>query len=459
MTEDIFSSFQRELDRANIPGNSFPGVLNNERLTQTTPRSVEDEFQALLTGDFDPIEATIDAQSGVTDQPATTLGAVGDLASGALNITGKIGRGVTSVADFALDKTGISKLIEGLANDAQKIGEAFDLKKFLPESVVEGITQGRQVSDKLVQGIINEIEERPQLKKSIIDAYDTVEGALVATGIAKAGSIGIKGLKSSLPKKKGPKGSVGEVIAAPATAGEKSLALSQGRLETPKKGFLQKIFGSKDGTIAPTPKLIKAEEVITRDLPNLDTGNPAVVFEEVVKLGKTKADVLRPQLKAVPINKARKKSVETAAKSIEDSIIKNEDVFKLLTKKERDAATKLLEDIRSAKNAEDLWNARISYDRLIPDKVKKATELSDSVTQFRERSWLENRGEINNLLDDLASDVGVKNDFLEMSSLYEAQENMIKRAKEFSKGEKGIFTTKNAIRLTLGAGAGSMFFD
>jgi hypothetical protein len=95
-----------------------------------------------------------------------------------------------------------------------------------------------------------------------------------------------------------------------------------------------------------------------------------------------------------------------------------------------------LEALQKSQTAEDLWNARISLDLATPQNVKNATETSTDILQMRQSVWLDVRSQMNQMLDNVVSQnwsIDIKNTFADMSSLYNAQQNILTKATQILK--------------------------
>ncbi|RLI72286.1 MAG: hypothetical protein DRP02_02410 [Candidatus Gerdarchaeota archaeon] len=299
------------------------------------------------------------------------------------------------------------------------------------------------------------------LKKSPRAAKELVDDAKVVPEFAEmAAEQRALDLEKRIGTRKGKR--VQEKIKEPETARTAREALGQGRVDPAKRGFWQKVIGGKKGKIIPTEEVDRATDVILRDIAKPDTSNPQKLFNQVKDTGIQKAKKLKPKLQKIPVDDTARGQIDDAIKIMEEEVLKDERVFSLLSGKEKKAITRYVEDLKNAKNLDEIWEARTKYDRSVPKNTKQATDLSDSTLQDRQTAWLDSRRHGNKILKEATEgleDISIVDDFADMSSLFEVRQNMIQRAPELLKPEKGIFTRKNLIKAGLGAGGAKLIFD
>lgn len=391
-----------------------------------------------LAADQDPrstfLQSFGQSLGGFSDVLGVTLGSVAETLS-----EGLIGEKATRKI-----KKGIGKLGKGLLQTKDPI---------------TGLTLGQAIG-----GISEEFKKLDPETQRNIEATGAILGTVAEITAAKPTKrvleTGIAAARTTQRAKR--VGQVGEVIAEPRTAKTARLALAEGRIEPAKRGFVQKLFGGKEGEIIPTVKIQKASNIIQRDIPDLDINNPQKLFKQVKALGINKSKKLAPALKEVALPTDKVDEFVKIATDIEENVLNNPQIKNLLTGKEKKSVKEFLDNLLDAKNMDEFWQARIKYDKTVPSGVKQATELSDSVTQFRKDFWLETRGEMNRILDETTQGIGVSDEFAEMSALFEAQQNIIQRAPELLKPEAGLFTKENLIKAGIGGtgiAIGAKIFD
>ena len=221
------------------------------------------------------------------------------------------------------------------------------------------------------------------------------------------------------------------------TAKTRTLADQENRLVQPKQWKISKILQwKKQAEIIPTKWIQRAEQVINKRIPNLS--------EDVIQAGKqVKNEIgimskeLKPQLQKIKVGSRTKLKADTY-KSIQSEIL-SKDTLNIAEKK---AVKKAILKIKTAKNANDLWEARIEYDKSIPDRVRKANINSDNKLQLAQQTRKSTRNEINNMINEVSdwiTDTNVRETFKDMSSLYEAGWNIKKRVGMETKGTEWIW--------------------
>lgn len=160
---------------------------------QEAPSRITTAINKATSGELDPVSASLQ-----------TLGAVASPIS-------QFGRNI-------LEATGIDKIIKSAVKSGNKIGSALDLKPFLPKSIQEGIKSGQTSLDEVTDYIGEEVEKRPELKKTLKSSGEILEVLGYAEGLGSARNSLIKGEKFLTEQAKKALQGVGEETAKKATS-------------------------------------------------------------------------------------------------------------------------------------------------------------------------------------------------------------------------------------------------
>jgi len=188
-----------------------------------------------------------------------------------------------------------------------------------------------------------------------------------------------------------------------------------------------------------------AARTITSEIKNPAYKQPTKLFTQIDDLISTKANSVANDLKWLKIWSFTKDKANTY-KLIQNWIIKNDAVNKLMTPKDIKSLNLAIDNIKQAKTAGQLRDARKSLDLATPDSVKKASAISSDILQYRNAIWKQARWEINDLIEASATKYGkasVKNVFRSMSELYQAQENILSKAWNIVKETKWLISWEN----------------
>lgn len=218
------------------------------------------------------------------------------------------------------------------------------------------------------------------------------------------------------------------------------------------------------------PKVIEkwsiqeAGKTILKEIKNPAYDKPTVLYDQIDNLIETKARWISNELKWLKIWSFTKDKAN-ATKLIQDWIVNNSAVNKLITPKEINNIKSAVQSIKSAKTADELWNARKLLDLATPDSVKKATSVSSDILQYRKAIWSQARWEINDLIEKSAEKYGkkwVKDTFKSMSQLYQAQDNILSKAWQLIQETQWLLSKwniKKAAIWWLGLYAGNKIVD
>lgn len=103
-----------------------------------------------------------------------------------------------------------------------------------------------------------------------------------------------------------------------------------------------------------------------------------------------------------------------------------------------------VDDILNAKNVDDVWKARIDFDKFTPTNVKDATELSPIQLQNRKAVWSEVRNEVNKFMDESVDGFNLLDDFKVLSGLFDAASNIVEKSPKLIR-TKGIFSQRDVL--------------
>lgn len=280
------------------------------------------------------------------------------------------------------------------------------------------------------------IKQSPEEARNIIDGFRATKELLEIPEDQKIKELDRRGKK------------ILETIAPRETRKVQETAFGQIRTETPERGPISEfLFGKKRGKIIPSEKEQRAVRVIQDSIKNPNFKNPQNLFSDVSEVGAMKAKSLEPKLKKIKLSDRNKQEVSSVASELKDNLLNNRQISDFLTGKEKKNLSNLIDDISNAKNVDEIWKSRIQFDQFTPNSVKQSLPGADARVAFRKEQWLDNRREINDIIDRVAKESGLEDvleDFRDMSSLFDARQNMISRAPEFLKGSKGIVNVKNA---------------
>jgi hypothetical protein len=290
------------------------------------------------------------------------------------------------------------------------------------------------------------------LKKGAISGVEALAGQKVVGAIAsKVGGVLSTGGKSirAAGQAEGRLKTVSDMISPKATKKEIQLAMSEGRIAVGQDPTIL-----RDGTpdqILPSKETERASATVLKKIPDAHTLKQPQLYTALDHEIKTIATKLKPEMEQVPITPATVQKITDSwtklkAKQISDPYIDaTANVEKLQAQFEKDFLQK-----SKAGNLNDLWETRIAYDSSVPSNVKEATSMSPDKLQTQKSLWLQNRGILNDAINDSTTGLGAQSQkaFSEMSDLYGAQkgirssyalpkEGAASKAKQFSKSPAG----------------------
>lgn len=395
----------------------------------------------------------------------------------------KIQQNIAGEGEFAGQspiRRGVQATAEAFATPAKVASE------FLPEQARTGIEKVNEVTGKVVNWLSDKlgsiqlaqdfVTKHPDAAKTLEEIAGTT-GALGETagnilaiegGVRTAKNIGsqTKEALSSLESKKqiaaeGKKiASTGEDLMAikkkiqpKPTAKEARLAMEQGRLYEGTEGSLFK--EGKPGGIAASEQQARSVNTIKKYVPDAGSLDPNTLYTEIKNNVGEISKKLKPEMQKVPIKP------ETVSKMAEDwKALKAEQsgpfAPKGVIKPMQAHFEEVLKSVKSG-TIDDIWEAAKKYDDSVPDRVKNATELSDSVLQTQKDIWLDNRRILRDAINDMENGLGQisRQAFAEMRDLYEAQNGLLTKAIVETVGKpSGIQKVIEKYKTPLKVGAG-----
>lgn len=218
-----------------------------------------------------------------------------------------------------------------------------------------------------------------------------------------------------------------EKIQPKPTVKEARLAMEQGRLYEGTEGTMFK--QGQPGKMAASEQQARSANTIKKYIPDAAKLDNSTLYTEIKNnVGKISSQ-LKPEMQKVVIKP------ETVSKMAEEwKALKAEQSGPFAPKSVIKPMQVHFEEIlKSVKNGtvDDIWEAAKKYDDSVPDRVKNATELSDSVLQTQKDVWLDNRRILRDAIKNSENGLGetARKAFAEMTDLYEAQNGMLTKAK------------------------------
>lgn len=187
---------------------------------------------------------------------------------------------------------------------------------------------------------------------------------------------------------------------------------------------------SKEGKITPSERVANGRDVIAREIKWYSTKNPQKLVKQIDKLWQQKYTELSSDLNKIKVGtmtkaKAALKSQIKEVKWLTDEFT-NADIKKL---------NSLSKSIDNAKTADDLWKARVAWDKIFSQTQKQGSQATGQ-TGKAYKLWKSVRDTMNNNLDEIVSKQwgpNVKSKFFDMSSLLESKDNLIKNIPSLAK--------------------------
>jgi hypothetical protein len=237
---------------------------------------------------------------------------------------------------------------------------------------------------------------------------------------------------------------------------EKMKAIREGRVTESKAGLFT---GKKPDVVLPDEDVLQATETIKRLIPNADKKTQFQLHNDMATKINEIGSTLKGELQEVPVNKdviAKANDAWEKAREIQlDSTLFAE--HQAAGRKIQERFQRFLDTLNNP-NATfaDIWDARIEYDNITKKAAKQATDDSSTLLQLEKDMWLQNRNILNDILKKESGELSgqVKQDFFDMSNLYNAKENIVSKADVDTRGKEGLI--KNVLKWgARGAAAGA----
>ena len=248
-----------------------------------------------------------------------------------------------------------------------------------------------------------------------------------------------------------------DIISPKGTAKEAKLATEQGRLvKGEPAGFWKS--GTAD-EVLPTAKTQQASQIIQKNIPEAAKMSEPDLYKALGNKITDAAKELQPEMQKVSvsqetIDKASSNWETLKAKQIEDAPATDEPNVKKEQAKFESVVNKVANK-KTPSNLDDIWNQAKAYDQSVPDKVKNATSQSSESLQDQKARWLQNRRILRNVINDASTGLGQKSQqaFSDMSAMYDAQENILTKAKIETKAPAPSTAKKILKAAGIGTGA------
>lgn len=223
-------------------------------------------------------------------------------------------------------------------------------------------------------------------------------------------------------KAEGDLGKIQQAISPKLTAKETKLALSQGRIAPGRDPGI--LHGGTPDEVLPSASTEKASQTIARNIPGAANMKQPELYQAVGQKIEQTSNELRPQMQKVPINEKTVQNITDKWETLKSQQLNDPymdataNVEKLQSQFENDFLKK-----SKSGNLGDLWDTRIAYDKSVPANVKEANALSPEKLQSQKAIWLQNRGILNDAINDTSEGLGgaSKKAFSDMTDMYNAQ--------------------------------------
>jgi len=202
--------------------------------------------------------------------------------------------------------------------------------------------------------------------------------------------------------------------------------------------------GSKD-IIENSPRVKRAATTLSKEFPELNKLSPTELPLKIDDKISEIANPLKNKFKEISIDKNLKdKLTATGEKTLRElkGSLEYPSIKILVSKFEKEFLPKITKKIKGKDgkfkqaSGDDVWDLAKAWDSYVPDRVKNATQASESSLQASQEAWLKTRKVFRGLLEDLAqrtSDPETAKAFQKMADLYEAKTQIIKNVKPTNK--------------------------
>lgn len=348
------------------------------------------------------------------------------------------------IADFVNQvSTPIQKVLQAHPEAATNVGNALNIIiTALSGEAGKGITGSSGLDSSLgtVQGVVDAVgskandvvqgiaDTKTNISNNIGNAVDNVKQNIggVVNKVTGARTPVLPGSPEELSK-------ISDAISPKSTVKETKIAMEQGRVVQGEKPTLFK--SSTPDTLAPSNKVMANAKIIQKKIPGFSDMTPQEQFNALKANGTKVAQDLQPEMQKVPVDSQttvkantdwetlKKQQLSDAPKTEEANVIKEQTKFEAVVNKIAQGKNKMTLD--------DVWQQAKDYDASVKDSVKNATSQSSETLQDQKTRWLENRRILKDVINNTATGLGdtSKSAFQEMSAMFDAQDNLLSKAK------------------------------
>ncbi len=391
------------------------GADRRQMLMDKTKEAFKGGIESAKQGYQTALEASNNPDMGVWDKTKAQIYGGRDIASGAASaISAPITGAIETLSEDISNKPGVQEF-----TNTPVVSKALDVLNTM-KAPLDQISQSH-----------------PEAAKNLSDSLNilfTIMGLKETAGKFKTGVVEpIKQIADSTKTAKTTAAvgddlmAITEKIQPKPTAKEARLAMEQGRLYEGTEGTMFK--EGQPGRMAASEQQARSANTIKKYIPDAAKLDNNTLYTEIKNNVSNIAQKLKPEMQKVPIKP------ETVSKMAEDwKALKAEQsgpfAPKGVIKPMQTHFEEVLKSIKSG-TVDDIWEAAKKYDESVPDRVKNATELSDSVLQTQKEIWLDNRKILRDAINDSENGLGQtsRQAFAEMRDLYEAQNGLLTKAK------------------------------
>lgn len=313
------------------------------------------------------------------------------------------------------------------------------------QGLIPGGKEGTEPVDVPILGEIKPGSELTPLEAGL-SALELTPG--VGKPIVKAGEVVTK--KALTPArviggKIKPAGDSLETILSPKmTITRRGELIAKGQVT---EGEAFPLLGKLPDVVAPNAKEVARADVFRKYIDKADNANQFELVTKANKAIETIAKKVRPILARISFKPKDKLEIFN---SMENIFVKQKKDPLFLTNKASNVSfqkqfKELIGKLNESKKIpgtnkfrewtiEDVWDLRIDYDKLVKDRVKAATSQSSDILQHQREMWVENRNVLNEWLIDKVG----RQDFLDMSNLYDGINNIVRKGGIDTKGDPNI---------------------
>ena len=212
-----------------------------------------------------------------------------------------------------------------------------------------------------------------------------------------------------------------------------------GRIEEPsatQSALNKKVLWEKSDIITPTNKIVQADKIIKDNIPNSDKLSWPQLLTKSINLQRQMWSDLVPDMKATTLNQF-KSETDKLIDDINNTLLAKTNQEDIDVQSYKAKIKALVQDLKDWKNLNDAWDARSNFDNNTADAIKKWTSSHYALTD----TWHEVRNLVNDYMDNISEQVWnpwLKQKFSDMSSLYEANNNIAENLPLDAKATEGL---------------------